>query len=144
MLWSLFRQSSRPARSARPRFRPSLEVLEGRQLLSVSVIPQKNPVTGLESLLVRTDGTNDTVTIMDNSTNHTTTVIADGKMSTFAEQFALFDLELMSKKDTLTFDLVGAYNGRHADIRANLDKGENHFIKASQCCFSIWLYEFAK
>jgi hypothetical protein len=78
-------------------------------------------------LLVRTDGRNDTVTITDNSTDHTTTVVADGKTSTFTQQFAVFDLELMSKTDTVTFDLVAAYSGRQADVLVDLGRGENHF-----------------
>jgi hypothetical protein len=124
MLWPFHRPSRRPA--PRPRFRPCLEALEGRQLLSVTVTPLMEP-SGAAKLLVRTDGANDTVTIMDNSTNHTTKVVADGQTRTFARQCAVFDLELMSKKDTITFDLVGAASGRQADVLASLGKGENHF-----------------
>jgi hypothetical protein len=67
------------------------------------------------------------VAITDNSTAHTTTVVADGKTTVFNQQFTTFDLELMSQKDSVTFDPVGAYNGRTADVLVNLGKGENHF-----------------
>jgi hypothetical protein len=128
MLWPFNRQTRRPAPSRpRPCARLSLEDLEGRQLLSVSLLSFTNPGSGAASLLVRTDGKNDTVTITDNSTDHTTTVVADGKTKTFSHQFALFDLELQSKKDTLTLDLVGAFDGRHANVLVSLGTGENHF-----------------
>jgi len=84
--------------------------------------------SGADSLLIRTNGGGtDTVTITDDSTSHTTTVVADGKTSTFHNQFAQFNLQLASAKDTLTFNLVGAYTGRHVDVQASLGKGENHF-----------------
>jgi hypothetical protein len=67
------------------------------------------------------------VTITDNSTDHTTRVVADGKTTLFHQQFALFDLQLMSKKDTVSFGLVGNYSGRHTDVEASLGTGENHF-----------------
>jgi hypothetical protein len=110
-------------RVRRPAGRPRLclEVLEGRSLPSVSV------TGGATSLLVRTDGPRDTVTITDNSTNHTTTVVADGKSQTFDHQFALFDLRLASQQDMLTFDVVGAYSQRLTDLQVSLGKGENHF-----------------
>jgi hypothetical protein len=128
MFWP-FRRSNHylPAASRRPRFRPSLEILEGRALPSVSVLPMTDPGTGATTLLIQTTGANDTVTITDNSTDHSTTVVADGKTTTFHKQFDRFDLELMSKKDALTFDLTGAYNGRHADVLVDLGTGENHF-----------------
>jgi hypothetical protein len=67
------------------------------------------------------------VTITDDSNAHTTTVVADGKTTTFQQQFTEFDLELKSKKDSLTLDPVGALNARTADIQVILGKGENHF-----------------
>jgi hypothetical protein len=104
-----------------------LESLEGRDLPSVSVIPVTDPISGADELRIVANGKNDTVTITDDSTAHTTTVVADGKTTTFDHQFARFDLELLSKKDTVEFDLNGAFNGRHADVLVNLGKGENHF-----------------
>jgi hypothetical protein len=92
----------------------------------VTVLPFTDH-SGAAGLLVQTDGKSDTVTLTDNSTDQTTTVVADGVTKIFKQQFAVFDLELMSKQDTLTFDLTGAYNGRHADVKASLGKGENHF-----------------
>jgi hypothetical protein len=86
-----------------------------------------DPTTGAETLRVVTTGQNDTVNITDNSTKHTTTVVADGKTTTFDEQFSAFDLQLLSKKDTLTFQTVGPYDARVADIQASLGTGENHF-----------------
>ncbi len=127
MVWPFRRQQRRPATRPRPSTNLRLETLEGRDLLSVSVMPLTNPTTGATTLLVRTDGKNDTVAITDNSGDHTTTVVADGKTKTFAQQFGRFDLELLSKKDTLTFNLAGPYDGRHADVQVSLGTGENHF-----------------
>jgi hypothetical protein len=129
-MFGFFRRQTRrpaPAPWPRQRIRPSLEVLEERQLPSVSILPGTDPVSGAPSLLVRTDGRNDTVTITDDSTAQTTTVVADGKTRTFAQQFASFDLELMSKKDTLEFDLTGDESGRQLNVKVNLGQGENHF-----------------
>ncbi len=116
-------------RVRRPAGRPRLclEVLEGRSLPSVSVMPFTDISSGAAGLLVRTDGPSDTVTITDNSTDHTTTVVADGKTQTFDHQFTVFDLVLASHKDTLTFDAVGAFNQRLADLQVSLGTGENHF-----------------
>jgi hypothetical protein len=86
-----------------------------------------SPSGAVTGLRVVTDGMNDTVTITDDSTTGKTTVVADGKTTDFSQQFPAFDLELMSRKDTVTFSLAGAYNGRHADLNVNLGKGENHF-----------------
>jgi hypothetical protein len=127
-MFSLFR-----SRSSRRAFRPhrparlGLEALEDRALPSVSVTPFTDPGSGAADLRITTDGQNDTVTITDDSTAHTTTVVANGKTTMFDHQFARFDLELMSKKDSVTFNLNGAFNGRHASVLANLGKGENHF-----------------
>jgi hypothetical protein len=123
MSW-LFRK--RPRAQARA-VRPMLEALEGRHVPSVSVTPFTDPGSGAAGLRVVANGNNDTVTVTDNSTAHTTTVVANGKTTTFAHQFAEFDLELMSKKDTVEFDLTGAFNGRHASVLVNLGTGENHF-----------------
>jgi hypothetical protein len=125
---SFFRQraSVRLARQRR-RVRLGLENLEGRDLPSVTVLPGVDPSSGAASLLIRTDGKNDTVTITDNSTAHTTTVVADGKTMTFDHQFGLFNLQLASKKDTVEFDLSGALNGRKENIQVSLGSGENHF-----------------
>jgi hypothetical protein len=102
-----------------------MEVLEARQLLSVTVLP--SGAGGAAQLLVRTDGANDTVAITDNSTAGKTIVVADGKTTTFDHQFASFKLDLMSTKDAVTFNLLGDYNLRHADVQVSLGKGENHF-----------------
>ena len=48
MFWSFRRQTLRPTQ--RPRIRLSLESLEGRDLLSVSVIPLTNPSSGAAAL----------------------------------------------------------------------------------------------
>jgi hypothetical protein len=101
--------------------------LEGRDLLSVSVIPFTDSGSGAAALRVIEDGRNDAVTITDDSTAQTTTVVADGQAHTFDHQFALFDLELVGRKDALAFDLAGAYTGRQADVQVNLGTGENHF-----------------
>ncbi|HZY89796.1 MAG TPA: hypothetical protein VFE78_33550 [Gemmataceae bacterium] len=89
--------------------------------------PFTDPGSGAAGLRVVANGNNDTVTLTDNSTAHTTTVVADGKTTTFDHQFARFDLELLSKKDTATFGLTGPFDGRHADVLVNLGRGENHF-----------------
>jgi hypothetical protein len=90
------------------------------------VIPFTDPRTGAAGLRIHSDGRNDTVTVTDDSATHTTTVVADGKTIAFDHQFALFDLELMSRKDALTFDVAGAYTGRHESVRVSLGAGENH------------------
>jgi hypothetical protein len=130
-LWQSFmgckHQRSQRVRRSANRARLGVEVLEGRQLPSVSVMPFTDMSSGAASLLVRTDGANDTVTITDDSIHHTTTVLADGKTQTFDHQFAVFDLELASRKDTLTFDAVGAFSQRMADVQVSLGAGENHF-----------------
>jgi hypothetical protein len=82
---------------------------------------------GAAGLRVVEAGSNDTVAITDNSTAGTTTVVANGQSQTFQQQFADFDLEMMGKKDTLTFNAVGPYTGRHVSILADLGTGENHF-----------------
>jgi hypothetical protein len=91
------------------------------------VTPFTDPGSGAADLRIVTNGKNDTVTVTDDSTAHTTTVVADGKTTTFDHQFARFDLELLSKTDTVTFGLTGPFNGRHADVLVNLGTGENHF-----------------
>jgi hypothetical protein len=126
MFWRFRRPTRRPWSRSRACFRPNIEQLEDRRLLSVSVVPSVNPTTGAATLLVRTDGADDTVTITDNSTAGKTTVVADGQSTSFDHQFAAFNLQLASTKDTLNFDLVGAYSARHADVRVSLGKGENH------------------
>jgi hypothetical protein len=126
LFWPFRRQTRRPSPQPRQRVRPSLEVLEGRDVPSVTVAQFTDP-GGAAGLRVIESGRNDTVTITDNSTAQTTTVVADGRTQTFARQFGLFDLELVGRKDTLTFDLAGAYNARLADIQVVLGKGENHF-----------------
>jgi len=108
------------------RVRPSVEVLEGRALPSVTVA-QFVDAGGAAGIRVIEQGPNDTVTITDNSTAHTTTVVADGKLQTFNKQFTLFDLELIGTKDALTFDIVGPYSARQADLQVLLGTGENHF-----------------
>src|SRR5262249_34377064 len=122
-----FRRSRVRASRPHPRARLSLEPLESRQLLSVSVTPLTDPRSGADRLVVRTDGMDDTVAITDSSTDGTTTVVANGETTTFDHQFALFDLELMSQKDTVTLSLDGAVNARRDDVLVNLGKGENHF-----------------
>jgi hypothetical protein len=124
MFWLFHTKNRRP--SPRPRPRLALESLEGRDCPSVSVTPFTD-ASGAAALRVVENGANDAVTITDNSTANTTTVIADGHMRTFDHQFALFDLELVGKKDALTFDLAGAYNMRHANLQVSLGTGENHF-----------------
>jgi hypothetical protein len=126
MFWPFRNRTSRRPVSPRPRFRPALDSLEGRRLPSVSVVPFTDP-SGAAALRIITDGANDTVTITDDSTAHRTTVAGDGKTTSFDHQFASFDLELMSKKDVVTFGLTGAFNGRHDNVLVNLGKGENHF-----------------
>src|SRR5690349_18682881 len=75
MFWPFTRPARRPASPPRPRVRPGLEALEDRQLLSVSVTQLTDPRSGaVNGLRVVTAGRNDTVTITDDSTAHTTTV----------------------------------------------------------------------
>jgi hypothetical protein len=123
MFWLFRSRSSRP----RPAARLGLETLEGRAVPAVTVTPFTDPTSGAADLRIVTDGHNDTVSITDDSTAHTTTVVANGQTTMFDHQFSRFDLELMSQKDTVTFGLNGAFNGRHASILANLGQGENHF-----------------
>jgi hypothetical protein len=123
------RMHQRSKRVRRPSAQPvrlSLEDLEGRALLSVSVAQFTEP-SGAVGLRVIESGRNDTVTTTDNSTAHTTTVVADGRTRTFDHQFTVFDLELTSQNDTLIFDPVGAYSQRLADLLVNLGGGQNHF-----------------
>jgi hypothetical protein len=110
-----------------PRFRPSLEALDCRTLLSVTVQPFTTPVGALPGLKVVTTGASDTVTITDDPSGGQTTVVADGQSMTFAKQFTLFDVKLMSKQDTLTFDIASPETQRLASILVRLGKGENHF-----------------
>jgi hypothetical protein len=79
-------------------FRAGLEPLEGRALLSVSV-SQFTDLAGNPGLRIIESRRSDTVTITDNSTARTTTVLADGKMQSFGRQFTVFDLELEGKQD---------------------------------------------
>jgi hypothetical protein len=123
----LFQRGSIQPGRARPYARPCVELLESRQLLAVSITPLTDPSSGADRLVVRTDGVDDTVTITDSSTDKTTTIVANGETMTFDHQFALFDLELMSQKDTVTLNLDGAVDARRADVMVSLGKGENHF-----------------
>src|SRR5258708_7250203 len=93
----------------------------------MSFLPYHSVPSVVVGLRVIESGRNDTVTITDNSTAQTTTVVADGQTRTFARQFTQFDLELEGRKDALTFDLVGAFSHRLADLQVSLGKGENHF-----------------
>lgn len=114
------------------RFRPSLEYLEGRALPSVTVTQFVDP-SGGAGLRVVENGRNDTVTITDDERAGTTTVVADGVSRTFQKKFADFDLELVGRKDTLTFEFAGTQAdggtlvGRHLNVLADLGTGENHF-----------------
>jgi hypothetical protein len=69
------------------------------------------------------------VTITEDPSARTTTVVADGRTEVFDHLFSHYDLELGSKMDELTFALAGtqAMTGRHLDVLANLGTGENHF-----------------
>jgi hypothetical protein len=78
LFWPFRRQTSRPSLLSRHRVRPSVEVLEGRDVPSVTVAPFTLP-SGVVGLRVIESGRNDTVTITDNSTAQTTTVVADGQ-----------------------------------------------------------------
>jgi hypothetical protein len=104
-----------------------VEGLEGRVLPAVTVTPFTDATSGAAALRIVENGANDTVTLTDDSVHHTTTVVANGTTKTFNQQFALFDLELVGKKDALTFGLTGAYNARQANIQVRLGTGENHF-----------------
>src|SRR5258708_1433146 len=126
LFWPFRRQTRRPSPSHRQRVRPSLEVLEGRDVPSVTVA-QFAGSGGAAGLRIIESGRNDTVTITDNSTAGTTTIVADGRTQTFARQFTLFDLELEGRKDALSFDLVGPFDRALADIQVVLGTGENHF-----------------
>jgi hypothetical protein len=119
------RHSNRQPRQAL-KFYPQLETLEGRDVPSVT-LNQFTDASGAVGLRVLENGSNDTVAISDNSTTHTTTVISNGKSQTFDHQFGSFDLELVGKKDSLTFGLSGDYVGRRASVLVDLGKGENHF-----------------
>jgi hypothetical protein len=127
MFWPFRRQTRRPAQRSRPCARPAFESLESRDLLAVSVIPFTDPASGAAGLRVIENGRNDAVTITDNSTAQTTTVVANGKTQTFDHQFTVFDLELVGRTDALTFDLAGTASHQLADILVRLGKGENHF-----------------
>jgi hypothetical protein len=109
------------------RFRPNLEGLEVRDVPSVTVTQFTDPSSGLAGLRVVENARNDTVTITDNSTDQTTTVVANGKTQMFDQQFAVFDLQLVGRKDALELDLAGDLVGRMDNIHVNLGTGENHF-----------------
>src|SRR5262249_55922657 len=90
---------------------------------------QVTAADGTLRLRVVTGGQSDTVTVTDDPTAHTTTVVADGKTEVFDHEFNHFDFELQSQKDQLTFSVAGtaALTGRQLDVLANLGTGENHF-----------------
>jgi hypothetical protein len=96
---------------------------------STVAVSQFTNADGSLGLRVVTSGPSDTVTITDDSTAGTTTVVADGRTQVFDHLFARFDLELHSKKDQLTFAEAGteALVGRHLSLLADLGTGENHF-----------------
>jgi hypothetical protein len=121
MNWPHRRRTPRPA----SRFRPRLEVLEGRDVPSVSVMTFTDH--GASGLRVVATGQQDTITITDDSTHGTTTVVENGVTKVFAQQFAAFDLQLLAKNDSLTFDVAGAYSGRLANVQVDLGTGTNHF-----------------
>jgi hypothetical protein len=126
-MFKLFRRRTRrPAFGIRNHHRLTLESLEGRALPSVSVVPFTD-ASGAANLRVVENGQNDTVTVIDNSTKHTTTIVADGRTQTLNHQITQFDLELNGSNDALSFDIAGAYSHRLAVIRVLLGKGENHF-----------------
>jgi hypothetical protein len=125
-MFRLFRRPVRQAARRRPGYRPTVENLEGRDLLSVSVLTFTDPTSGAAGLRVIANG-NDTVTITDDSTHGKTTVVADGQTQSFNQQFRLFDLQLEGHKDSLEFDLAGTEMARKANIHVDLGKGENHF-----------------
>src|SRR5262249_2097194 len=79
------------------------------------------------ALRVIENGQNDELTITDDATAQTTTVVANGKTQSFDHQFTVFDLELLGKTEALTFDLAGSASHQLADILVRLGKGENHF-----------------
>jgi hypothetical protein len=100
MTWAFGRRARRAATRQHRSFRPSLEVLEGRDVPSVSVTPTTDAASGAALLRVVSSGGNDTVTITDDSNAHTTTGVADGKSQTFNQQFTDFNLALMSRQDS--------------------------------------------
>ena len=127
MFWKSRRRTRRPVSSCRHHARPALESLEGRDLLSVSVMELTDAHGAVTGLSVVANGANDMVTISDNSATGHTTVVADGRTMDFAQQFPLVDLELMGSRDFANFNIVGDYNQRHADLFVDLGTGENHF-----------------
>src|SRR6516162_1361773 len=127
MFWKSRRRTRRPVSSCRHHARPALESLEGRDLLSVSVMELTDARGAVTGLSVVANGANDMVTISDNSATGHTTVVADGRTMDFAQQFPLVDLELMGSRDFANFNIVGDYNQRHADLFVDLGTGENHF-----------------
>jgi hypothetical protein len=122
----MYRPFRNAAQRPAPRTRLTLERLEGRALPSVTVTPFTD-ASGAAGLRVHTGGANDTVTITDDPAANKTTVVADGKTTTFNHQFTLFDLELASKKDSLTFNLASTLSGEGLDVQTSLGTGENHF-----------------
>jgi uncharacterized protein (TIGR03118 family) len=92
-------------------------------------VSQFTAADGTLGLRVVTSGQSDTVTITEDDTARTTTVVADDRTEVFDHLFAHFDLELQSQKDQVTFAVAGteALSGRHLDVLANLGSGENHF-----------------
>jgi hypothetical protein len=124
MFWPFHRRLRRPARL---HARPSLEILERRDVPSVAVVPFTDPTSGAAALRIVENGSNDTVTLTEDPTAQTTTVVANGKTQTFAQEFTVFDLELVGAKDSLTFDLANPVSHQLADILVRLGKGENHF-----------------
>lgn len=140
MVWPFRRRLHRPAAVVRVPVRPILEALEERWVPSATTTSTAAPAastspvsvtqftdpSNVAGLRVVTTGKNDTVAIRADNTMHTTTVVADGKTTVFQQLFTVFDLELMSKIDTVTFD-PGSLNSQQADVTVNLGKGVNHF-----------------
>jgi hypothetical protein len=93
---------------------------------TVSVTQFTDP-SGAAGLRVVTDGANDNVTITENNTGNSTTVVANGKTTNFNQLFTAFDLQLMSKQDNVTFNPTSSFNGQTSDIGVNLGTGQNHF-----------------
>ncbi len=113
--------------------KPVIEGLEARQLMSVT-ITQFNDSEGHNTLRIRGDGKNDTVTIFDDNVNGQVDVVANGNPSTwFYPNFGdaafgeieVFDVDLKGGKDSISFSNATAYFAEPRAIHLDGDTGDD-------------------
>jgi uncharacterized protein (TIGR03118 family) len=96
---------------------------------STVAVSQFTNTDGSLGLRVVTSGQSDVVSITEDQTAGTTTVVSDGQTQVFDHMFMKYDLQLHGTKDQLTFAEAGteAIVGRRLSVTADLGTGENHF-----------------